>query len=784
MATRSTLARQQQQQHHHDSPETAPSSTTTAPAASIPPVPALTSTSSPSSDAVISRATLPRISPVRGGPMTRKRVASISTEDVGHPSIGDLSLNTPTTAYPGSARPGNDPISSLICLCTPAPKVPRPRNAFILYRQHHQAQVVHDNPGLANPDISKIIGEQWQAEPEDRKKLWKQLAEEEKQRHQLQYPDYRYQPRRGNKGVPPRLATAGGEEPGPCPKCGGRTLATPRTPMTPFAPSPPSSARPWPSMSTPYTPRGPELPDQQRFSQPSQSGMRGELSSRGGRPQWNGHPQGHGTLHDIQEDYDTMSPSEPKRRRFNDGPGPYPPYQTLPSSPAPYGNNHARAQHPRHSSIGSSSSAPSPTPGYGPQSSGPLPGPSMLARNSPAPGLGIMQPQGPMGPPPRPGSLSAAPGSYPHQQPRADLEDLRLPPLQTAHLPTSPSSESSMAPYSTATVHPSSSHYTSPHDTRARSVESMVMNIQYISKLRVLERISPPLPTPGHGAWNEAPAPPRGPIIAIESSDPRLLRLIAPVIEQALLASGECDVRSWYPADENQNQNQNRPHGHEEDVQMRDHSQPPPPTANAFSACLQTIIEWHAKSADMIKFVTTPHSSARGSDASASSSSHNTTITASEASGSGSGGQHQHQQPGGDSVKAQSSSSSPMSSGRRMGKLPVALLPAGFSLTTADRFACIVPIMDAYAPLDHWQWMATLWRGIAGADLVVYVHAVSDEELGTVQGVEVKATGLITVRVGVGEMEGGLKETTERRLGFEVVEWVRGGVFWHYWGRG
>lgn len=33
------------------------------------------------------------------------------------------------------------------------------------------------NPGLANPEISKIIGEQWRALPNETKSEWKALAE-------------------------------------------------------------------------------------------------------------------------------------------------------------------------------------------------------------------------------------------------------------------------------------------------------------------------------------------------------------------------------------------------------------------------------------------------------------------------------------------------------------------------------------------------------------------------------------------------------------------------------
>ena len=49
--------------------------------------------------------------------------------------------------------------------------------AFILFRQHHQAAVVAKNPGLANPEISKIIGDSWRTASADTKTHWKRLAE-------------------------------------------------------------------------------------------------------------------------------------------------------------------------------------------------------------------------------------------------------------------------------------------------------------------------------------------------------------------------------------------------------------------------------------------------------------------------------------------------------------------------------------------------------------------------------------------------------------------------------
>lgn len=66
--------------------------------------------------------------------------------------------------------------------------------------------------------------------------------------------------------------------------------------------------------------------------------------------------------------------------------------------------------------------------------------------------------------------------------------------------------------------------------------------------------------------------------------------------------------------------------------------------------------------------------------------------------------------------------------------------------------------------------MATLWRGIAGPDLTVYVTSVHGD--GLVGGVEVKADcKVIVVRVASGVTG---KEGMARRLGFEVLEFVRG----------
>ncbi|KAG8627537.1 hypothetical protein KVT40_005020 [Elsinoe batatas] len=86
--------------------------------------------------------------------------------------VQPTALSSPRSAVEASPYP---------CLCQPEPKIPRPRNAFILYRQHHNASVIARYPNMSNPEISKIIGELWRSEPEEEKNRWKSFAESGRQ---------------------------------------------------------------------------------------------------------------------------------------------------------------------------------------------------------------------------------------------------------------------------------------------------------------------------------------------------------------------------------------------------------------------------------------------------------------------------------------------------------------------------------------------------------------------------------------------------------------------------
>ncbi|ROW16997.1 hypothetical protein VPNG_01176 [Cytospora leucostoma] len=665
------------------------------------------------------------------GRLTRRRARSINVEEANHPRIEELNIRSPAL---GGPPPPLATGSDLICICPSPPKVPRPRNAFILYRQHHQAGVVVKYPGLANPDISKIIGELWREEPEEVKNYWKRLAEEEKARHQRQYPQYKYQPRRGGKGGPAaRPATAPGDDPGRCPKCHGRYIATPRTPATPFMSGVAPGQGPTSSTMQPFITNNPRVIEQVHHHRPPMGGP--PLQQHGGDPRrlsYYPHQQEH--LHPIEEDYVAMPPSMQKRRQ------------------------------PQHDDYEMVSSAYAGTPSssnFGPVPMPPLPRPRMPL--GPGAGPSSLQHETRMAPPPRPPQFGSGGPPVPHPQPpqlpsgppppRTSStydESLTLAPLK---IPTSPTqaSETSGGGRSISggagaglgipnqTQHQHQQHGQGQGqqrpDSQARGIEAMVMSIPYMNKLDVLRRISPALGPPAPGSPTVET---RGPVLAIEGENAALMRQVGPVIEKALRDSGECEVKVWTDSSAARRASPSamgsdvaHPHSHSAAVSrsasLSSSSDAAARPVSGTYNYLHTIIEWHTKSAEIIKHITTR--------------------------------------------PAHQSSSSPQHA-----LLPVALISDGFSLTLSDRFATTVAITDPYSPVDHWQWMATLWRGIVGPDLVVYVKGLTAEELAKSGGsmVEYRHPGLMVVKA---DAVKGVEEKTERRLAFEVMEWVRAGSF-------
>ncbi|CAK5267557.1 unnamed protein product [Mycena citricolor] len=105
------------------------------------------------------------------------------------------------------AQPASSPSSS-----SDAPRrgrIPRPRNAFIMFRQwfvQHRPSKRSLKGAGSGVSVSREASIAWHALLPDQKQYFYKLAEIEKKRHALQYPGYQFKPRRNPKGSSQNVA--------------------------------------------------------------------------------------------------------------------------------------------------------------------------------------------------------------------------------------------------------------------------------------------------------------------------------------------------------------------------------------------------------------------------------------------------------------------------------------------------------------------------------------------------------------------------------------------------
>jgi hypothetical protein len=327
---------------------------------------------------------------------------------------------------------------------------------------------------------------------------------------------------------------------------------------------------------------------------------------------------------------------------------------------------------------------------------------------------------------PPPSNVRRSEGPYYPQYARRDS----LPPIQVRYSPPNSATmppprtphelrRGSLADAGAISTHP---------DQSPRNVEEVLMNFPYQNKIKLLGRISLPYKeTPSSSSVPRV----RGAIIAVEGDDVAAVQELSQWLNERLTEDTESDYRPRIAEP---------PKGpNDEDATFEDY--------------LDLIKDWHGKSKEMIKYITTPTLSPSSyQDTVMSDKDANKEVTDVDRKDS-----------------ATPSESSAIDAAESSTIKPVIILPT-FQLAASVAYASRIPIQDAYSCTDHWQWMATLWRGTVGPDLTIYVKT-QEKDSGASKPEMDDVVRCLTIGK---ERDGKFTDADLRRVGFEVSEFMNG----------
>lgn len=81
-------------------------------------------------------------------------------------------------------------------------------NAFMVWSQLERRQIVSQTPDMHNAEISKQLGRRWKLLSEEERRPYREEAQRLKILHRLEYPDYKYRPKKKNlRPFPPPLSS-------------------------------------------------------------------------------------------------------------------------------------------------------------------------------------------------------------------------------------------------------------------------------------------------------------------------------------------------------------------------------------------------------------------------------------------------------------------------------------------------------------------------------------------------------------------------------------------------
>jgi hypothetical protein len=408
----------------------------------------------------------------------------------------------------------------------------------------------------------------------------------------------------------------------------------------------------------------------------------------------------------------------------------------------------------------------------------------------------------PMAPPPTPiGRMSLSGPSIGESQQHSRTSSIgHISPTRGHALPTTPSHApghvSSNESLRLPPLHGSADH--------GRSMESVILSMPFLAKIKILRRVVPPIKNRTN---NSGVAPiPRGAIISVEGDKNAPLAAVLARLEDTIKRQGEFDVTildgpklpgpdasigkyveevaRWHHHAASICDMVLGPEFHPDERTPRPEStKTENEKASTESAALSAIDESNRMDVDIVSSgANTPKASTSQYESETQRQLLNR--RRSTASQTNASTLHLDLYPRGVSKNGDSRSSN---RGDKLPRIPLILIPC-YLVGASNAWASALPIRDQYKPSDHWQWTATLWRGVPGPDFTIYVRSEEGERLqmehaaipsewsptGSKNNVEIKEEyGLMVIRTTKDGDSNVADQAAVRRVAFEVSEWAR-----------
>ncbi|KFD50170.1 hypothetical protein M514_08915 [Trichuris suis] len=81
-------------------------------------------------------------------------------------------------------------------------RIPRPMNSFMLWAKEERPRIRAQYPHYHNAQISQILGMEWKGMPMEQKMSYQERAKELRVLHSMEFPDYKYRPRKRLAKIP------------------------------------------------------------------------------------------------------------------------------------------------------------------------------------------------------------------------------------------------------------------------------------------------------------------------------------------------------------------------------------------------------------------------------------------------------------------------------------------------------------------------------------------------------------------------------------------------------